>query len=367
MREHSERADVTRELDRAGGEHEPALVVPQLHGDAASVPQPSELLLGGDALATEGRQGALQHRHPSRMPLGDQQSQAIQEEIGGARGARRPGRATSGLGDLSQSGSGGQMAGEDRRGERFEVRLACEHDVERLEPLGGLEEQRRSVIAAARGEGDPGAQHVDPGALDLVERSPLGGGQQGKRGTRRARIVLGLRRGQRALRPARRIGRELGSPLQERGRCGDAAAALRAAGGALELGRDVLVGPGRRLGAMPGTAIGIDVRVGGLRQRLVHAAEVFRRRGPVDGRAHQRMPKPYAGAELEQAGRGRGRRVPDPDIETVGRPPHEHRLSRRLGRRDEQQLPRSRRKRRQPSPEAVLDPARERPRRRTVR
>ena len=161
---------------------------------------------------------------------------------------------------------------------------------------------------------------------------------------------------------ARRAGSGVSSvsPLQERGRCGDAAAALRPAGGALELGRDVLVGPGRRLRAMPGTAIGIDVGVGGLRQRLVHAAAVLRRRGPVDGRAHQRMPKPHAGAELEQAGRDRGRRLPGSDTETVSRPPHEHRLSRRLGRRDEQQLPRSRRKRRQPSPEAVLDPARER-------
>jgi len=75
----------------------------------------------------------------------------------------------------------------------------------------------------------------------------------------RARIVLGLRRGQCALRPARRLGCQLGRPLQEHGRCGDAAAALGPVGRALELGRHVLVRPGRRLRPMPGTAIGIDV------------------------------------------------------------------------------------------------------------
>jgi hypothetical protein len=41
------------------------------------------------------------------------------------------------------------------------------------------------------------------------------------------------------------------------------------------------------------------------------------------------MPEPHAGAELEQAGRDRRRRVADSDTEAVGRPPHEHRLARR--------------------------------------
>ena len=75
----------------------------------------------------------------------------------------------------------------------------------------------------------------------------------------RAGLVLGLRRGQRPLRPARGVGRQRGRALQERGRRGQPAARLSAARRALELGRDVLIGPRRRLRAVPGAAIGIDL------------------------------------------------------------------------------------------------------------
>ena len=59
---------------------------------------------------------------------------------------------------------------------------------------------------------------------------------------------------------------------QERGGGRQAAAGLRPAGRALQLGGDVLVGPDGGVRAVPGAAIGIDVGIGRLGQRAVHAA-----------------------------------------------------------------------------------------------
>src|SRR5439155_19103527 len=111
-RKRRERADVAGELERASEEHVPALVVPHLHGGAAGVPEPAELLLAGDVLVTEGPQRSLQHRHPSRMPLGDQDGQAIQEEIGGARLVWRW-RRPCGLGLFPQAVSAGSTVVRD--------------------------------------------------------------------------------------------------------------------------------------------------------------------------------------------------------------------------------------------------------------
>jgi hypothetical protein len=82
-----------------------------------------------------------------------------------------------------------------------------------------------------------------------------------------------------ALRPGRReqplgtatgFGRQHRRTLEERGRRGQAPARLRAIGRALELLGDVLVGPGRGVSSVPGPAVGIDLRIGDLRQGAVH-------------------------------------------------------------------------------------------------
>ena len=69
------------------------------------------------------------------------------------------------------------------------------------------------------------------------------------------------------------------------------------------------------------------------------------------------MPEPHPGAEVHQAGRGAGAGGLDPNSEPLGRTPHQHRVTNRLSRGDQQQQPRRRWKRRQPPPEALLDPA----------
>ena len=66
--------------------------------------------------------------------------------------------------------------------------------------------------------------------------------------------MRGLRRGQRARRPARRFGGQRGGALEEGGRRRESAARLGAAGRPLELGGDRLVGTRGRRGpdATPG-------------------------------------------------------------------------------------------------------------------
>ena len=211
----------------------------------------------------------FEHRGRCGVPLGDQHGQAVQEEIGGARRRPAPGHGPRRLGDLQHTAAVGQTTDDDRGPQRVQVGLARERDVERLEPLGGLEQQRRRVAAAAHDEGDLGAEEVDAGALELVERSGLRRGQQSEGRVGRAGLVRGLRRGQRALR--------LGAPVpgvSSVARSRKAAAAARppraCARSAERSSSDATSSSGpARVRAVPGAAIGIDVRVGGLGQRAV--------------------------------------------------------------------------------------------------
>jgi len=52
---------------------------------------------------------------------------------------------------------------------------------------------------------------------------------------------------------------------------------------------EVFVRARRGLGPMPRPAIGIDIGIGGVRQRLVDLPALLGRRRPVDGGSHQRM------------------------------------------------------------------------------
>jgi hypothetical protein len=49
------------------------------------------------------------------------------------------------------------------------------------------------------------------------------------------------------------------------------------------------------------------------------------------------MTEPHAGADLQQTGLGCRRRSLGPDPEPLGRPPHQHRIADRIGRRQLQQ------------------------------
>ena len=214
----------------------------------------------------------------------------------------------SGGGHLARADAAVEAAGEDRGSERLQVRLARRSAVERLEPLGRIEQQRRSVAAAAEREHDLGAQASEPGALEVVQRAHLRHRQKLVRGLQRPRLELGLGRGQRPPTTTGRVRRQLGRSLEERGGGGDAAASPRAPGRALQLVGDGLVETRCRVRAMPGAPIGIDVGIGRLGQRPMHLLAVEHGRRLVDRRAHQRVAEPHMCTELDQSRRLRRRR-----------------------------------------------------------
>ena len=72
------------------------------------------------------------------------------------------------------------------------------------------------------------------------------------------------------------------------------------------------------------------------------------------------MAEPHPGAELGQAGVGRGRRRVGADPEPGGGPPHQRRVAGRVGRREQQQAPGLVRERADAPAEALLDAARQR-------
>jgi hypothetical protein len=211
-------------------------------------------------------------------------------------------------------------------------------------------------------ERDLPAQQVGSDALEFRERPRLRRGQQSQRRFERAGPGHCLRRGQRALRPPLRVGCQRGRAVQEGSRRREPAARLRAAGRALELCGDVLVGPGCGLGPVPGTAVGIDLRIGRPRQRAMRLPPVVRRGRPVDRRADQRVAEGYPGAYGEQPVRLSPGRCFDPDPEPGGRPPQQRRVAGRLGRGQQEQEPGRRWERGDPPPEDVLNATSERPR-----
>ena len=98
QRQHGQRAGIPGELDLPVGEHEPALVIPQVHGGPAREPQPADPLIAGEFVTTERAQCPLQHRRPSGIALRVEHGQPVEEEIGrpleaaatGVPGVRHP-------------------------------------------------------------------------------------------------------------------------------------------------------------------------------------------------------------------------------------------------------------------------------------
>ena len=160
----------------------------------------------------------------------------------------------------------------------------------------------------------------------------LDGDQKPECGVERAGVAFCRRRREQALRTASGFGRQRRRALEEGGRRGQTAARVRAARGAFELVGDLLVGPRRRLGAVPGAAVGIELGIGDLRQRAMSFLSLVKRRRPIRRRAHQRVTKPHAGPELEQARLGCRRGSLGRDSESLGCLPHQHRFADRVGR-----------------------------------
>ena len=103
-------------------------------------------------------------------------------------------------------------------------------------------------------------------------------------------------------RSARRAGSWVSATERCKKRCrrSETAASLRPPGRPLKLGGHVLVGTEHSLGAVPGTTIRVDLRIGSRGQCSVRAAALRRRRSPVDRGAQERVAEPHACVDLEQ-------------------------------------------------------------------
>ncbi len=154
-----------------------------------------------------------------------------------------------------------QPVGRERRGERVEVGLARERRVQRLQPLGGLEQQRRSVAAARRGERDLRAQQLCPRAVELVQRAGLAPSPAAaaprralRPGACRARPPARAARGATGRASARRRAR--GRPRPPPGRRALRARAAERSSSAATSSSS----PAVAFGAVPGAAVGVDDR-----------------------------------------------------------------------------------------------------------
>ena len=139
------------------------------------------------------------------------------------------------------------------------------------------------------------------GGLDGAAGARLGGAEKSESLVQRARLVAGLRRGKRPLGAAPGLRGQLGGAPQKGSGGGQTAPRLSPARRPLELGGNILLGPGRGLSKVPGASVGVDLRVGRLRQRAVGPSSILGRCRPVDRRTHQRMAKAHPAVDLDQA------------------------------------------------------------------
>jgi hypothetical protein len=247
-------------------------------------------------------------------------------------GSGAGGAASAASGRLPHAAGAAQVARPHRGHECFQVRLAGQAGVERVEQPGRAEQEPGCGGAALLVKGDQPAQALHLCGAQRVRRSGPGRDQQRQSRIEGTRVMLGLRRGQRPPGPSRRIRRQRRGPLQERRRGGQAAACLRPPGRALQLRGDTLIRPGGGLRPVPGAAVRIDRRIGGLGQGPVNLLFLPSRRRPVSGRARQRMPEQHPAAELGQARVGRGPRRFGADPQPPSRPPDQRQIPGRLGR-----------------------------------
>jgi len=215
-----QRARVTGESSLPDSKSVPAILIPQHDGGRLGQPAPAQAVFRETVVARERASRLAQRRRRGSRAVGYQPRQPVEQLIAqpGRTGRRR--QRQDGTGNLGQVTGASQVPGEHRRHPRAQVRLAGQVEAVRLKALGGLEQQRGSVAAQARGEGGLSLQQVRPGAGELVERSGLRDGQQiaGLAECPGLQARLGCR--QRSLHAARRVHGQRDRPLKECGRRG---------------------------------------------------------------------------------------------------------------------------------------------------
>ena len=156
------------------------------------------------------------------------------------------------------------------------MRLARQAGVERLESSGRAEEQSSGVAASLLLQRDLSAQVLQLRSQQGIQRAGLDRDQQSQCRVECAGVALRPRSREQPLHAASGLGRQGCCSLEERGRRGQASPRLRSARGARELLRDVLVGIGRGMGAVPGTPVWIDLRISDLGEGTVRVLPLRR-------------------------------------------------------------------------------------------
>src|SRR5258708_1619789 len=117
---------------------------------------------------------------------------------------------------------------------------------------------------APRDKTDPATQQATAPGPRGIEPLRVDGSQQPEAPLETARLQVAFSGHHHALQPSGRVGRQ-GRRALEKSRPGSEAAAQACSGGStLEIGGDVVVGSGSRLGPGPRTALRVDARLGGV-------------------------------------------------------------------------------------------------------
>ena len=148
--------------------------------------------------------------------------------------------------------------------------------------------------------------------------------------------------------------------MEEGGGRGEAAARLRSTGRFLQLCRDALVEPRTCVCEMPGSPVGVGLRIGHFGEGAVYVSPLNQPRRTVDRRSHEWVTESHPPAELDETGLRRRFGCLTGHTQQLGRAPDGHGIADRLRRGDEQEFLRGWRKPSQPAPETLFDLTRER-------
>ena len=304
--EQGERAGIPGQLHRARGERVERVVVPQLEhrhrlDDRRQQEPAHDLRVTVERLVADRLEREPERRHTRAGALRAPARQAVENEVDRSRRLRRRRRGSGRLGHLQHTGVGVEASGVHRRSEGLEVGLTRQRGIERFEPSGGIDKERRSRRCRDRRR-TRSARAAAAAARAEARRAGVSSAvaSSSSRGLAAPRLQLGLRGGESTRSSSCRVRGQLGRSLEERGRGRDAAPALGAVGRALEFVGDRLVETGRRVRAMPCAAIRIGLGIRRLGQRAVHLLALVHGCRPVHRRAHQRMAEAHPGAERDQ-------------------------------------------------------------------
>ena len=157
-------------------------------------------------------------RRRGRVAVGEPDREGVQEQVGRRVAAARRGSRARGLGDVSHADAARQPAGEHRCGERLEVGVARERDVERAR--GAARRAEGAVRRRCRGST---ANAIWARSRSACPRPSSSSGPASRRGEQRERPCRTLRprhsaRGgvERAVRTELRVGRHRSRPLEQR-------------------------------------------------------------------------------------------------------------------------------------------------------